>query len=83
MTQQKDNQQDQKQGKELNTYAKFSGIVVQMVAIILVGTYVGVKLDERFPNKNNLYTVGLAFTSVIAAIVFTVMRIIAASKKEE
>lgn len=82
MSQQNRNNQQQelKQGKQPNTYARFSGIVFQMIAIILAGTFIGVKLDEKFPNEHNLYTVVIAFASVIIAIVVTVMRIIAASK---
>ena len=70
--------QDQK-GKR-NSYARFSGIAIQMFAIIAVGTFVGVKLDEQFPNKNNLYTLILSLGSVIMSIVYVIRRIIAGSK---
>lgn len=52
-----------------------------MFAIIGIGTYAGVKLDEKFPNKHNLYTVVLSLTSVILAVVFVIRRIIANSKE--
>mgnify|MGYP002629934451 FL=1 len=71
---------NKKQGKQLNNYALFSGIVIQMFAIIGIGTFLGVKLDEKFPNKNNLYTIIVSLTSVVFAIVFVIRRIIAASK---
>ena len=74
------NLQDQNQGKQLNSYARFSGIAIQMFAIIGIGTYAGVKLDENFPNKHNLYTLVLSLLSVILSIVFVIRRIIAASK---
>ena len=48
-------QKDQK--RPLNAYARYSGIAIQMFAIIAIGTYVGVKLDEHYPNKNNLFSV--------------------------
>jgi hypothetical protein len=51
-----------------------------MFAIIGIGTFLGVKLDEKFPNEHNLYTIILSLTSVIFAIVFVIRRIIAASK---
>ena len=63
-----------------NSYARFSGIVIQMVAIICVGTFIGVKLDERYPNENNLYTLFFTLGFVIASIVFVIRRIIATSK---
>jgi len=78
------NQDNQKQLKDqkdrLNSYARFSGLVIQMVAIICVGTYIGIKLDENYPNENNLFTLGFTLGFVILSIVFVIRRIIAASK---
>ncbi|WP_299114790.1 AtpZ/AtpI family protein [uncultured Winogradskyella sp.] len=70
------------QKDKLNTYARFSGIVIQMMAIICVGTFIGIKLDKRFPNENNLYTLFFTLGFVIASIVFVIKRIIAASKND-
>ncbi|MGG5485971.1 AtpZ/AtpI family protein [Meridianimaribacter flavus] len=67
-------------GNQLNAYAKLSGLVFQMAAIIAIGTFCGVKLDEKFPNEHNLYTIVLSFVSVIVSIVFVIRRIIANSK---
>ncbi|MBO6879948.1 MAG: AtpZ/AtpI family protein [Winogradskyella sp.] len=53
-----------------------------MFAIIGVGTYAGVKLDEYYPNKHNLYTIILSLLSVVCSIVFVIRRIIAASKED-
>jgi len=78
------NQDKQKPLKDqkdrLNSYARFSGLVIQMVAIICVGTYIGIKLDENYPNDNNLFTLGFTLGFVIISIVFVIRRIIAASK---
>lgn len=78
------NQNNQKLPKDskgkLSSYARFSGIALQMFAIIGIGTYIGVKLDENYPNEHNLYTVILSLLSVIASIVYVIRRIIAASK---
>ena len=68
------------QKDKLNSYAQFSGIAIQMFAIIGVGTFIGVKLDEKYPNKHNLYTLILSLTSVIMSIVYVIRRIIAGSK---
>jgi F0F1-type ATP synthase assembly protein I len=77
------NKQYRDQKRRLNNYARFSGIAIQMFAIIGIGTYVGVKLDEKFPNKHNLFTVILSLLSVIMSIVFVIRRIIAASKDND
>lgn len=68
------------QKDKLNSYARFSGIAIQMFAIIAVGTFVGVKLDENYPNEHNLYTLILTLGSVIMSIVYVIRRIIAGSK---
>lgn len=70
--------QDQKD--KLNSYARFSGIAIQMFAIIAVGTFIGVKLDKAYPNEHNLYTLMLSLLSVILSVVYVIRRIIAGSK---
>ncbi len=73
---------NQKESNQLNTYAKFSGIAVQMFAIIVVGTYIGFKLDENYPNEHNLYTLAGSLSSVIISIIYIIKRIIAVSKDD-
>ncbi|PWI29857.1 hypothetical protein DI383_08875 [Flavobacteriaceae bacterium LYZ1037] len=53
-----------------------------MFAIIGIGAFIGVKLDDAFPNKHNLYTIILSLVFVIFAIVFVIRRIIAISKED-
>lgn len=63
-----------------NSYAHFSSIAIQMFVIIGIGSYSGVKLDQKYPNTYNLYTICISLVSVILAIVFVIKRIISASK---
>ena len=79
----KTNQKSQKPKNTFNKYAQFSGIGIQMFAIIALGTYLGVKLDEKFPNERNLWTIFLSLFSVIFSIIFVIRRIIAASKNDD
>lgn len=74
------NQSNQNKGNQLNAYAKYSSVVIQMMAIIGIGTFAGVKLDDSFPNQHDLYTIILSLSSVIISIVFVIRRIIAISK---
>ncbi|WP_123912610.1 AtpZ/AtpI family protein [Hanstruepera neustonica] len=76
------NQSQNNKGKQLNTYAKYSSIAIQMFAIIGIGSFIGVKLDDKFPNEHNLYAIILSLSSVILAIVFVIRRIIANSKDD-
>jgi F0F1-type ATP synthase assembly protein I len=75
--------QNQDKSTQLNNYARLSGIAFQMIAIIAVGTFIGIKLDEKFPNKHDLYTLILTLSSVIISIVYVIRRIIASSKDTE
>lgn len=66
---------DPKTKDQLKTYAKVSGAGFQMLATIAAGAFIGYKLDEKFPNKHNLYTVifilvfiGIALFSVIRQV---------------
>ena len=75
-------QQKKEKTTSLNNYARYSSIAFQMFAIIGIGAFVGVKLDDAFPNKHQLYTVFLSLIFVIFAIVFVIRRIIAISKED-
>lgn len=77
------NHNDQDPKERLNSYARFSGIAFQMIAIIAIGTFVGVKLDEKYPNKYSLFSMILSFSSVIIALIFVIKRIIAVSKNDK
>lgn len=55
--------------KTLNAYARYSGMAFQMVAIILLGTYGGWKLDQWL-NTKPVFTVILVLISVVLSIYF-------------
>ena len=53
-----------------------------MLATIALGAYIGYKLDEKFPNKHNLYTV--IFTLVFIGIaLYAVIRQVSRFSKEQ
>ena len=59
--------------KPLNNYARYSSIGLQMVIIILIGVFGGMKIDEYFNIKFPVFTVILSFLSVVLAI-YSVVR---------
>ena len=79
--QQQENQKDPK--KQLNSYAKYSSIAIQMFGIIAAGTFIGFKLDEKYPNEHNLYTLAGSLSAVIISIIYIIRRIIAISKEDK
>lgn len=79
-----DNKNPKKQANNpLNAYARFSSIAIQMFVIIGIGTYVGIKIDEYFQNKNDLFTIIFSLLSVILSILYVVRSIISSSKDKE
>jgi ATP synthase protein I len=59
--------------KPLNTYAKYSVMGFQMAAIIFVGMYGGIKLDEVLGMKKfPVFTIVLSLAGVFGAIYFII-----------
>ncbi|HPE55683.1 MAG TPA: AtpZ/AtpI family protein [Bacteroidales bacterium] len=54
--------------KQLNNYARYSSIAFQMLAIILLGVFGGVKLDEWIDTGFPIFTVLLSIISVFLSI---------------
>jgi len=52
----------------LHNFAKYSGMAFQMMAIILVTTWGGVKLDKVLKLETPVFTVVLSLLGVFAAI---------------
>lgn len=77
------NQPHKDQKDKLNNFARFSGIAFQMFAIIAVGTIIGYKLDEKYPNKHQIYTSILSVSFVVISIIYVIRRIIANSKEDK
>ena len=71
--QQQQNQSKQKQKSKRNSdpvksYARYAGIAIQMIAIIVVMTLAGVKLDSRRASDTPVFTLILSLLGVFAAI---------------
>ncbi len=77
---QQPNNKVSKKSASLSAYARYSGIAIQMFAIIGLGTFAGVKLDEHFNKDNKVFTIIFSLSSVILAVFYVIRSIIAASK---
>ncbi len=58
--------------KRLNDYARYSGMAVQMIAIILIGVLGGIKLDEWLSLEFPVFTLVLTLLSVFLSIFFAI-----------
>ena len=64
------NKNDSDKKNQLKGYAKYSSIALQMLVIILLGVFGGIKLDEWLALKFPVFTVILSILSVILAIYY-------------
>ena len=66
---------NKKPKKQLNKYARFSGVAFQMGVTIFIGAYIGTKLDEKYPNENNLFTLVFTLIFVFAALYMVIKQV--------
>ena len=59
-----------------------SGLALQMSVIIAFGTIFGIYLDEKFPNKNNIFSMLVTLFSVLVSVFYVIMQINRISKKK-
>lgn len=62
------NKKEQSKKPPLYSYAKYSGIAFQMLAIILIGVFGGVKLDAYLNLEFPIFTLILSLGSVFLSI---------------
>lgn len=65
------NEQDEnteKAGKEMGSYAKFSGVAFQMIAVIGVFAFAGYKIDEAGNHKVKWATAALSLIGVFISL---------------
>ncbi|MFO7853550.1 MAG: AtpZ/AtpI family protein [Bacteroidota bacterium] len=68
---QSQNKKSRKKSDNLKSYARYSSIAFQMIIIIGLMTYAGVKLDERRGGETPVFTVILSLLGVFAALYIT------------
>jgi F0F1-type ATP synthase assembly protein I len=62
----------QKNRESLNSYVKYSGIAFQMIAIILIGVFGGMKIDKWLKTEKPVFTALLSVLAVILAIYYSI-----------
>ncbi|PCJ25170.1 MAG: hypothetical protein COA97_08475 [Flavobacteriales bacterium] len=65
-----------KKPKQPNLYVKFSGMAFQMGAIIGLGAWGGMQLDEKFQTESKLFTIVLSLTSIFIAMYLVIRDVI-------
>ncbi len=57
--------------KSLSDYGKYSSLAFQMIAIILIGVFGGIKLDHWLKLRFPVFTVVLSFLAVMLALYYS------------
>ena len=83
MEQQQRDDQNRKKSNPLNAYARFSAIGFQMIVIIGLGVFAGVKLDEKYPNKYRLFTIMLSLLAIGGALYSVIRQVTDFSNKQK
>jgi len=71
----------QKATKNLKEYARYSNLGMQMIVVILLGVFGGIKLDKWLHTKFPVFTVVLSFIGVILGIYVGLRDFIRTKKK--
>ncbi len=70
-----------KELKRLNDVARYSGMAFQMVIIIGLGVFGGLKLDRWLHTRFPAFTVGLSFLAVLLAVYYFIKDLTFMSRK--
>lgn len=68
--------------KYLDSYARYSSIAIQMLVIILVGVFGGLKLDQWLKLNAPVFTVILSVASVALAIYYVTRGLLKSGKND-
>lgn len=71
----------QKATKNLKEYARYSNLGIQMIVVIMLGVFGGIKLDKWLQMKFPIFTVVLSFIGVILGIYIGLKDFIRTKKK--
>ena len=72
-----------KPDKLLFNYAKYSTMAIQMIVVICIGVFGGIKLDHWMKFGFPVFTLGLSVLSVFTAVYLSIKDIIKNKPKEE
>ncbi|MDT8412727.1 MAG: AtpZ/AtpI family protein [Vicingaceae bacterium] len=72
-----------KKRQQYNTYLKFSGIAIQMGAIIGLGSWAGHLLDEKYKTSKPYFTLILALLSIAIALYLVIKEVVSIGKEDD
>lgn len=67
----------------ISKFARFSGLGIQMGAVIAIFTWIGTYLDKKFASKTPWWTIGLSLFGVMAGLYLVIKEVIKMGKEDE
>jgi uncharacterized transporter YbjL len=64
----------------LQQLAQYSSLGFQMLFVILIGVFAGKQLDKHFPNEKGWFTIAFSLFSVVASLVYVVVKLVKGQK---
>ena len=64
-----------KKRKSQHSLIIYSQLAFQMLVVIVVGVFLGLKLDEIYPNQYSLFTLIFAIFSILLSIYYTIIQV--------
>lgn len=74
---------DKDSKKGISKFARFSAVGIQMGVIIVLFTWLGTYLDDKYKTQTAWWTIGLSLFGVIAALTLVIKEVIKMSKEDE
>ncbi|HEY4651035.1 MAG TPA: AtpZ/AtpI family protein [Pontibacter sp.] len=65
--------EDEKKENGVKPYLKYSGIAFQMIGVLVIAAWIGMKLDEYFATQNPWFTIGLLVVGVISSMLLVIL----------
>ncbi len=75
--------EENKKKSGISKFARFSGLGIQMGAIIAGFTWLGTYLDKKFTSKTPWWTIGLSLFGVMAGLYLVIKEVIKMGKEDE
>ncbi|MGK7395669.1 MAG: AtpZ/AtpI family protein [Candidatus Cyclobacteriaceae bacterium M3_2C_046] len=66
------NHQNQKESNQIREYLKYSGLAFQMVAMILLALWAGMKIDQWMQWKFPLFTIVFILVAIVATLIVVI-----------
>lgn len=64
---------EKSKGDNIKPYLKYSGLAFQMIGVMVLAAFAGMKLDDHFQTENPWFTIILLLIAVVASMVLVIV----------